>query len=36
MVMLFLKDPEQESAVRAGTLALTHSKDKRKELSALT
>jgi len=27
---------EQESAVRAGTLALTHSKDKRKELSALT
>ena len=35
-ITLLLKDPEKEHAVRAATLALTHSKDKRKELSALT
>jgi hypothetical protein len=34
-IKLLLKDPEKEHAVRAATLALTHSKDKRKELSAL-
>lgn len=35
-IKLLLKDPEKEQAVRAATLALTHSKDKRKELLLLT
>jgi len=34
-IRLLLEGPEKEHAVRAATLALTHSKDKRKELSAL-
>lgn len=34
-IELLLKDPKKEHAVRAATLALTHSKDKRKELSSL-
>jgi hypothetical protein len=34
-IKLLLKDPEKEQAVRAATLALTHSKDKRQELALL-
>ena len=34
-IKLLLKDPEKDQAVRAATLALTHSKNKRKELALL-
>jgi hypothetical protein len=34
-IRLLLRDPEKEQAVRAATLALAHSKNKRKELSLL-
>ena len=30
-----LKDPEKDNAVRAATIALSHAKDKRKELASL-
>ena len=34
-ITLLLKDPDHTQAVRAATLALTHSKDQRKELALL-
>ncbi len=34
-IRLLLKDPDKDNAVRAATLALSHAKDKRKELGLL-
>ena len=34
-ITLLLKDPDHTQAVRAATLALTHSKDQKKELALL-